>query len=415
MTNRQAAIQIVRRLQDHGFQALLAGGCVRDMLLGRKPKDYDVATNARPKDVMRLFSHTLSIGAKFGVVIVLMQHGQVEVATFRTEAGYRDGRHPDEVTFTDAAEDASRRDFTINGMFYDPLAERVIDYVSGQTDLNKRVIRTVGDPEERLAEDYLRMLRAIRFSTRLGFVIEPATFAAVCRNAERITRISGERIAAELEAILVDPNRQTGASMLFDSGLADAIFPGLPGDRCRRVVAILERLRRRVDFPLALTAFFAGCQADAALTKCRILKLSRSRMKHLGFLLTHRGTLLDDGMPLAPLKKLLAKPYFWDLYELERATQKADDDKPALASLARLRRRVRTLRGVDVKPTPLLSGHDLIRLGATPGPVLGQLAEELYIAQLEGQLHTKEQAAAWAGQWLQEHSGADSQMFPTEH
>jgi len=407
MTNRQAAIEIVRRLQEHGFEAFLAGGCVRDMLLGRKPKDYDVATNAKPKEVVQLFPRTLTVGVKFGVVVVLMRRGQVEVATFRSEAAYRDGRHPDEVEFTNAAEDAGRRDFTINGMFYDPLAERVIDYVGGQADLDRQIIRTIGDPEERFAEDYLRMLRAIRFSTRLGFAIEPATFDAIRHNAGRITRISGERIATELEAILVDPNRQVGASMLLESGLADAIFPNLPREQRQRALAVLGRLRQRVDFPLALGAFFAGCRADEALAQCRLLKLSRRTAKHLTFLLSHRGDLLDDTMSLARLKLLLARPYFWDLYELERAARKAEGDRAALAALARLRRRVQALRGVDVRPRPLLNGHDLIRLGATPGPVLGQLAEELYIAQLEGQLRTTEQACDWARRWLDRHSRAE--------
>jgi poly(A) polymerase len=407
MTNRQAAIEIIRRLQANGFEALLAGGCVRDMLLGRKPKDYDVATNARPKDVVGLFPRTLTVGAKFGVVIVLMRQGQVEVATFRSEAGYRDGRHPDEVAFTHAAEDAGRRDFTINGMFYDPLAERVIDYVDGQADLARQVVRTIGDPQERFAEDYLRMLRAIRFSTRLGFAIEPATFDAIRRNAGNITRISGERVATELEAILVDPNRQKGASLLFESGLADSVFPGLPAGHAHRALPVLGYLRKRVDFGLALAAFLAGCPADLSMDKCHILKLSRSRTKHLTFLLTHRGHLLDDEMALARLKTLLAKPCFWDLYELERAAQKAAANRPALAALARLRKRVQSLRGVDVRPKPLLNGHDLMRLGATPGPVVGRLAEELYMAQLEGLVHTKEQAGDWVGRWLQKHSRGD--------
>jgi poly(A) polymerase len=377
------------------------------MLLGRRPNDYDIATNARPEDVMRLFPRTWKVGAKFGVVIVLTRRTQVEVATFRAEAGYQDGRHPDQVTFTDAAADASRRDFTINGMFYDPVAEQVIDYVSGQADLAKRILRTIGDPEERFGEDYLRMLRAIRFSTQLDFPIERKTFAAVRRNAARITHISGERIAIELEAILVHPDRQRGASMLLDSGLAKAIFPELPSGDGRRALDVLGGLRKRVDGALALAAFFSDCAAEAALEQCSILKPSRSRTKHLGFLLNHRGCLLDDGMSLASLKKLLAKPYFWDLYELERATHKADDDAVALASLARLRRRVRALRGVNVKPKPLLNGHDLIRLGAAGGPEVGQLAEEMYIAQLEGQLHTTKQAEQWVGQWLQRHRAGE--------
>jgi len=407
MTNRQAAIDIVRRLQREGYEALLAGGCVRDMLLGRRPKDYDVATSARPEDVMGLFRRTLKVGAKFGVVIVLNRHAQVEVATFRSESGYQDGRHPDHVTFTDAAADASRRDFTINGMFYDPLAEQVIDYVGGQADLAKRIIRTIGHPHERFGEDYLRMLRAIRFSTQLDFPIERKTFAAVRQNAARITNISGERIAIELEATLVHPNRQQGASMLLASGLAEAVFPELPSGGGGRAVEVLGGLRKRVDGALALAAFFSACPAEMALAQCRILKPSRNRTKHLGFLLNHRGRLLDDGMSLASLKKLLAKPYFWDLYELERATQKADGDQQALASLARLRRRVQALRGVNVKPRPLLNGHDLIRLGAAGGPEVGQLAEELYIAQLEEHLRTKKQAEQWAGQWLQRHRSTE--------
>ena len=408
MTNRQAAIAIVRRLQREGFQALLAGGCVRDMLLGRRPKDYDVATSARPEEVMALFPRTLEIGAKFGVVIVLAQPKPVEVATFRTETGYQDGRHPETVTFTNAAEDAGRRDFTMNGMFYDPLAEEVLDFVDGQADLTRRIIRTIGSADERFGEDYLRMLRAVRFSTELDFPIEPKTFAAIKANAPRITALSGERTAIELETTLVHPRRGQGAALLFDSGLARAIFPDLPAGQHRRAVAVLGRLRKRVDFALALAAFFTGCQAEDAITQCHILKLSRNQTKHLTFLLTHRGRLLDDEMSLASLKKLLAQPYFLDLYELERAIQKAEGNKEALASLGRLRRRVRSLRGVDVRPTPLLNGHDLIRLGASPGPQVGQLAEELYVAQLEDHLHTKSQAQQWAGDWLTRHRDVDA-------
>jgi len=403
MTNRQAAIDIVRRLQRKGHQALLAGGCVRDMLLGRRPKDYDVATDARPEVVTALFPRTLEVGAKFGVVIVLDGKAQVEVATFRSEAGYGDGRHPDEVTFTTAAADASRRDFTINGMFYDPVAEQVLDYVEGQVDLKKRILRTIGDPQERFGEDYLRMLRAVRFSTELDFPIEPETFAAIGKNAERITRISGERIAGELETMLTHPNRRAAAARLFDSGLARAIFPDLPANQHKDAIDVLGRLRQRVDFPLALAAFFTGCDAESVVAQCCLLKPSRNQTKHLTFLLTHRGRLLDHEMSLASLKKLLAEPYFWDLYELERAVQKAAGDKTALTALSRLRRRVRELRGVNVKPKALLNGHDLIRLGAAPGPQVGQLAEELYIAQLEGDLHNKTQAKQWARDWLTRH------------
>jgi len=409
VTNKQAAIKVIKRLRSNGFEALLAGGCVRDMLLGRSASDYDVATDARPEDVIKMFRRTLKVGAKFGVVIVLVQGRQVEVATFRTESGYADGRRPVNVKFASAAEDASRRDFTINGMFYDPLNDKVIDYVKGQADLKNQIVRTIGKPEQRFSEDYLRMLRAVRFSTQLGFAIEPGTFSAVCSQAKNIVRISGERIAIELEGILVNPNRSTGASMLIDSGLAEAIFPGFIPDQvgdqqAKFAVSVLGKLRKKVDFALALAGLFAGFETRFAIEKCQILKLSRNQNKHIKFLLTNRGKLLNDRMSLAELKKILAEPYFWDLYELQRAIQKAiSPGRKGLVALIKLRKRIRDLGDIEIQPEPFLNGHDLIRLGAVPGPALGQLAEELYIAQLEGNLQTPEQAQLWAQKWLQKH------------
>ena len=402
MTSRQAAIKIVKRLRSDGFDALLAGGCVRDMLLGRTAKDFDIATNAYPKDVMKLFKRTLKVGAKFGVVIVLLENRQVEVATFRTETGYVDGRHPGKVKFANAAEDAARRDFTINGMFYDPLKKKVIDYVNGQADLKKRIVRTIGVPRERFGEDYLRMLRAVRFSTQLGFTIEPRTWSAICRNAKNITKISGERTRMELEGILVNPNRSAGVSLLIESRLAEAIFPGFISEHTKLAIKLLAQLRKKVDFALALACLFAGFETDFALKKCAILKLSRSENKHIRFLLTNRGKLLDDRMSLGRLKMILAEPYFWDLYELQRAIQKAEGDgRKAIAPLIKLRKRIKALGDVELRPKPLLNGYDLMRLGAVPGPAVGQLAEEMYIAQLEGKLQTVEQAEQWVEKWLQ--------------
>ncbi|UCE49528.1 MAG: CCA tRNA nucleotidyltransferase, partial [Phycisphaerales bacterium] len=271
MANRQTAIKVVKELARNGYQALFAGGCVRDMLLGRRAKDYDVATEAQPKDVIRLFRRTLKVGAQFGVVIVLLDGQQVEVATFRTETAYADGRHPGSVEFSTAAEDASRRDFAINGMFYDPLQRKVIDYVGGQADLKAKIVRTIGKPSERFGEDYLRMLRAVRFSTQLGFEIEPATWRAIRRNAANINRISGERIAMELEGILVDPNRAAGASMLIESGLAETIFPTLQRSQAQNAIGVLRQLRKKVDFSLALAGFFSDAETDSAMRACRIL------------------------------------------------------------------------------------------------------------------------------------------------
>jgi len=405
MANKEAAIQIVKRLRDAGFQALLAGGCVRDMLLRRRPNDYDVATDARPADVMKLFRRTLKVGAKFGVVIVLSDKTQVEVATFRTESDYADGRHPSKVRFANAREDAARRDFTINAMFYDPDAKKVIDYYRGQADLKNKIVRTVGDPAERFGEDYLRMLRAVRFSTQLGFSIEPKTQKAVCNQAENITKISGERIATELEGILISPNRAKGVSLLIETGLSSAIFPGFAGQSAEFAVRVMTCLPAKIDFPLGLAALFAGFETRLALEKCKLLKLSRNQNKHIAFLLDHRGKLLRD-LSLAELKLLLSGPYFEDLFALQKAIQKASSQ--SIGPLVKLRKRINKLKGVELRPRPILNGHELMVLGAVPGPALGQLAREMYIAQLEGKLQSAEQAKNWATKWLQSHKNHDS-------
>jgi tRNA nucleotidyltransferase/poly(A) polymerase len=249
------------------------------------------------------------------------------------------------------------------------------------------------------------MLRAVRFSTQLGFAIEPRTFAAICSNAGNITKISGERIAVELEGIVADPNRSAGAALLIESGLAEAIFPGFAGEEAQCAISVLSQLRKKVDFALALAGLFAGCATEFAVEKCRILRLSGSRKKHIKFLLGNRGKLLNAKMSLAELRLIVSEPYFWDLYELQRAIEKAaGGGRKGLAPLITLRRRIKALGDVELRPKPLLNGHDLIRLGAVPGPILGQLSEEMYIAQLEGILKTHAHAEKWASQWLKEHS-----------
>jgi poly(A) polymerase len=252
------------------------------------------------------------------------------------------------------------------------------------------------------------MLRAVRFSTQLGFEIEPSTWSAVCGNAKKITKISGERIAMELEGILVHPNRAAGASLFVESGLAKVIFPGFTSEMAKSAIRVLGPLRRKVDFALALAGFFAGCETDFAVRSCRILKLSGNQNKQIKFLLVNRGKLLDKQISLAELKKLLAKPYFWDLYELQRAIQKCKGGgRKSIAALIALRKRIKALGDIELQPRPLLNGHDLIQLGAVPGPALGQLAEEMYIAQLEGTLQTTKQAEQWARRWLQKHKAIE--------
>ena len=400
MTNKHAAIQIVRQLRNAGFEAMLAGGCVRDMLLKRKPKDYDVATDAKPNDVARLFRRTLKVGAKFGVVVVLIDKIQIEVATFRTESGYADGRHPSDVRFSNPREDAARRDFTINAMFFEPIAKKVIDYYKGQADLKKRIIRTVGNPSERFGEDYLRMLRAVRFSTQLGFKIEPKTKAAICGCAKNITKISGERIAAELEGILISPNRAHGLELLIETDLASHIFSGCSCHCAGFAERMLANLPKKIDFALGLAGLFCGFETDFAIEKCKMLKLSRNQEKQIEFLLSNRGKLLKD-LSLSELKMLLSEPYFDDLFALQKAIQKASNQ--SAGTLIKLLKRIKQLKGVELRPKPLLNGHDLMALGAAPGPSLGQLAKEMYIAQLEGKLQSAEDAKHWVTKWLQAH------------
>ncbi|HLB73003.1 MAG TPA: CCA tRNA nucleotidyltransferase [Sedimentisphaerales bacterium] len=402
MTNKQAAIKVVKVLRRSGFEALLAGGCVRDMLLRRRANDYDVATDARPDEVAELFNRTLKVGVKFGVVIVLIRGMHVEVATFRTDADYADGRHPVSVRFASAAEDAGRRDFTINGMFFEPIEKKVIDYVGGRADLKKRLIRTIGNAQDRFAEDHLRMLRAVRFSTQLGFAIEPATFAAICRQAGDIKKISGERIAMELEGILASPNRSAGAAMLIKGGLAEQIFDGFVGEKAALAVGVLGRLPKKIDFASGLAGLFAGLETEPAVERLRILRLSNKQKKHVKYLLANRGRLLKEKMSLAELKQFLAEPYFEDLFSLERALQEAGDGK-GLAALNALRGRIDQLGDIELRPAPLLNGHALARLGAVAGPELGQLAQEMYIAQLEGELQTGEEAERWVRKWLIRH------------
>lgn len=398
MTNRDAAIRIVKRLRAHEFDALFAGGCVRDMLLGVRAKDYDVATNAEPADVVSLFPRTLRVGARFGVIIVMVEGQQVEVATFRSDGDYHDGRRPSEIQFAGAEEDAARRDFTINGMFYDPHKKAVIDYVGGRRDLKRRVIRTIGKPAERFGEDFLRMLRAVRFSTRLGFRIEARTLHAMCASAHRIVRISGERVRLELEGILTHPRRGEGARLLVETGLTPALFPDMLPEQYQAATAVLSRLRKNVGFALTLACFCVGCETAEALDALQFLKLSRKQTKQVDFLLRHRGKLLCDDMSLADLKLITGEAYFWDLYEFQRAIQRANGR--SINALVTFRRRIRALGDTDLRPDPLLNGHDLIRFGAVPGPMVGQLGQEMYLAQLEGTLTSAAEAEAWVRCWL---------------
>jgi poly(A) polymerase len=393
VSNRAAAISVIERLRDEGFEALLAGGCVRDRLLGREAKDYDVATSADPAQVMTLFKRTLNVGARFGVVIVMIGQDQTEVATFRSDVAYVDGRRPTQVHFTTAQEDAARRDFTINGMFYDPVEDRLIDYVAGEADLGKRIIRTIGQPDDRFQEDYLRMLRAVRFSAQLDFEIEPLTLEAMQRFAPRIEKISQERISMELEGILCCDNRARGVRLLIQTHLSDVIFRGMTPEDLSRACDVLSHLETPVGYALGLAGLCVALDIETALKQIQGLKLSGQQTRHVTYLLEHRGDLLNDAMSLAELKLLAGDPHCPDLLSFQTAIQLAD--QASLDALTTFQHRVAALGDTPLRPKPLLNGHDLMALGVPAGPKLGQLANDLYLAQLEDTVQTREQAEQW--------------------
>jgi len=372
---------------------LLAGGCVRDMLLSKKPKDYDVVTSAKPAEVCRLFRRTIKVGAKFGVIIVLADNYQIEVATFRAESDYTDGRRPDKINFTSAENDALRRDFTINGMFYDPIKKEVLDYVGGQKDLKNKIIRTIGKADERFSEDYLRLLRAVRFAAQLDFKVEKKTLDAVKKYSGNITKISGERIAMEMESLFSAVKRKRGVERLIETGLAERIFPVFKNKSATEfAMKVFGFLPKQITFELGMAALFSGSDTEKAMNDIEILKLSRNQLKHIKFLLEKREFLLGE-VSLAQLKMIVAEPYFEDLYSLQRAIQKAN--RNSISALLAVRRRANALTGKELRPKPLLNGHELIHLGVRPGPQVGLVSKELYIEQLSERITTKQDAISW--------------------
>ncbi len=436
MTPRELSLQIIRRLRRQGHQALLAGGCVRDRLLGRRPKDYDVATSARPEEVEALFDRTLAIGAAFGVIMVLGEEGaKVEVATFRSEGPYEDGRHPSSVRFTSAEEDARRRDFTINAMFYDPLDRKLIDYVGGQADLSRGIVRAVGDARERFAEDHLRMLRAVRFATRLGFRLEKSTRAALREMAPLVSRTSGERIRDELALILQHPHRSQALELLLETGLLQAILPEVAamkgvqqgalhhpeGDVWQHTLLCMAQLRQP-DLKTALATLLhdvgkpptyspqgedglfprhAQVGAEIAVEIANRLRLTGQERKAIDWSIRHHMDFMQiQEMKRSTLKRLFSSPHFDVLAEVKRADQ-LGTMKPArdYRLLMRLRR---DLQREELKPDPLLRGKDLLKLGMPPGPDMGRVLAALYEAQLEGEITDHQQALERARRLMDE-------------
>ena len=394
MTEREFAIDVVRRLQAAGFRALFAGGCVRDELLGRAPADYDVATDARPEQVKQLFRRRIEVGASFGVIEVLGPKDdagewlKVQVATFRSDGTYSDGRRPDTVTFSSPEEDAARRDFTINGLFADPLTGELFDYVGGRADLTAKVLRAIGDPEARFAEDKLRILRAVRMATRFDLAVDPATLVAAKRMAPQIRAVSAERIAEELRKMLAHPARAEAASLLESFGLAREILPEASG-------AFLAKLPVEASFPLALATMLLANPPKAVRGVCLRLKLSNDELQRIVWLVERRAAL--DGAPTQPrsiLFPLLVQPGIRDLIALHRAQARSEVDALACERI------LFEVPAHELDPPPLVTGDDLTAAGHKPGPAFKRALDAARAAQFDGKISSRSEALALAERLL---------------
>lgn len=409
---RDDALTVIKRLREAGHTAYFAGGCVRDTLLGLAAKDWDVATDAPPPRVRELFPATQAVGAAFGVILVRSGPSVVEVATFRADGAYEDGRRPSSVRFTSAQEDARRRDFTINGLFLDPIEDRIIDFVGGRDDLSARLIRAIGSPAERFGEDHLRMIRAVRFAARFGFDIEPATADAIRSLATKIKGISPERIGDELRLMLTPPTRSVAWTLLWDLHLAHEIFRFLPKlpehlDFNRSVFLNLDKANP-ISMGLSLAAAALCIRATAESTdvpvfltkpdisRCvramrQALRISNDESEEMAQTLANLQPLLQPDPPtVARKKRFLAQHTSAGsrcLMQALAAVGLYQDRIAALQSeLAEL-----SAKG-DVNPAPLLDGNDLIAAGFAPGAAFRRILDAVYDAQLEGRITTKDQA-----------------------
>jgi len=447
---KEFTISIVRKLRGAGYQAYLVGGCVRDLLLGREPADYDVATDATPDEVMRIFPETYAVGAQFGVVLVPVPkdpsvspvssvvsvsdpnhrgHGgkTVEVATFRSDIGYSDGRHPDEVRYSkNPREDVARRDFTINGLLLDPITNEVLDYVGGQKDLAEKIIRTIGQAERRFAEDKLRMLRAVRFAARFGYTIESGTLAAIQKLASQIRQVSRERVRDELTKMLTEDHARSAFSLLDESGLLHQVLPEISamngveqppqfhpeGDVFVHTMLLLDKLPHPCPVTLAWGALLHDVGKPATFRVapdrirfdghvdvgvkmaeeiCRRLRFSNDDTEQiLALVENHMRFAHAMRMNESTFKKFVRLPRFEEHLELHRIDCQASHGD--LTSYEFTRKKVAALPPEAIRPAPLLTGEDLIAAGYNPGPRFKEILSAVEDAQLEGRLQAKDDA-----------------------
>ena len=429
---KTTATQIVRRLQAAGFAAFWVGGCVRDFLLGHEPQDYDIATNALPDAVEKLFAKTIAVGRKFGVMIVVEGGHQFQVATFRAESDYQDGRRPEKIFFGDAQADAQRRDFTVNGLFFDPISEKLHDWVGGEKDLRARILRTIGAPEERFGEDHLRLLRAVRFAAQLDFEIEPQTFAAIKILAPKITVISAERIRDELVKLFSPPHAARGLDLLRESGLLEHVLPELvPTITCEQTPdfhpegSVFNHIRLMLSkLPAAAPPSLAWAvllhdiakpvtvQRDEATGKIHFyghenigatlaeqiltrLKFSNKQIEEVVACVRHHMQFKDAPlMRKATLRRLLLRETFPLEMELHRLDCLGSHGQLDIYDF--LTKQSAELAKLPSLRPPLLTGADLIALGVKPGPAMGKLLEEIRELQLAEELKSADEAREWA-------------------
>jgi len=433
------AILVVRELREHGFQAYLAGGCVRDVLLGAEPTDYDVATDATPNEVMRIFPETYAVGAQFGVVLVpIAKDGReevppehpraVEVATFRSDGIYSDGRHPDQVTYSKSPEeDVQRRDFTINGLLMDPLdGDRVLDFVGGRADLAAGIVRAIGDPERRFLEDKLRMLRAVRFAARFGYAIDAATFAAIRKLAHTIHQVSRERVRDELTKMLTEGHARRAFELLDSTGLLKEVLPEIDrmhgvdqppqfhpeGDVWIHTLMLLEQLPANCSRTLAWGAllhdvgkpptfrvapdrirFDGHVEVGVRMAHeiCHRLHFSNEDTEQIEALVANHMRFADvERMKDSTLKRFMRLPQFAEHMELHRIDCLSSHGDLSLYQF--VSDKLRTTPPEQIRPEPLLSGQDLIELGYAPGPRFKEILAGLEDAQLEGKLRSRAEA-----------------------
>ena len=389
---RKGAIEVLTALRDAGFETYFAGGCVRDRLLSSAPIEYDIATAARPDDIRKIFPKAKSVGEAFGVMLVRKNERIYDVATFRSDGEYTDHRHPTNVTFTDAKHDAQRRDFTINGLFEDPIEDKVIDYVGGKDDLEARIIRAIGDPHQRLADDHLRMLRAVRFASSFSFSIETETAEAIREHAPHLKGISKERIGGELCRMLSNQNRGVAAWELQYLGLD---VPILAEQSILSAPTRVGRLPATSDYPTALAAWAidrhtseADLQTVASNWRVQLL-LSNQEFTDLQEILklhTELGTW--ESLGVAKMKRLASADRFPSALAILQA-----EDRPMFVFV---KQSISQLVKTDLAPEPFISGDDLIKLGIPQSEAIGTILEALYDAQLEGGVQSKEDAFSLA-------------------